>query len=145
MKNMRFFLHAAGSSCDTIVIAAKGTDILIMSLCNLDKMQCKHTCGWIRENRGSRWFIPIHVIHIAKCFLKFWHHPGQRETTSSYILVHAQRLLWNTFADNPQALQVLGKGTILKKLSIRSKFFGFDYKLNAYSVDDARTLLFGQK
>ena len=41
MKNMIILLHAAGSSCDTIVVAAKGTDVIIMSLCYLDKMQCK--------------------------------------------------------------------------------------------------------
>ncbi len=38
---MRISLHAAGSLCDTIVVAAMGTDVFIVALCYLNKNQCK--------------------------------------------------------------------------------------------------------
>jgi len=144
----RTLLHAVNSSCDTVVVSARDTDVFIMLLSHLNKMRCKEL--WMMAGTSKkRRFIPIHDIHcklspeVLSSLLAF--HAISGCDTTSYIRGHTKRSMWNTFIESTNLLRNLGRGPLTQEtINDAERFFCHVYKVNADSVDDARRLLFSK-
>ena len=144
----RILLHAANSSCDTVVVSDRDTDVFIMLLSHPNQVRCKQL--WMMAGTSKkRRFIPIHDIHckllpeVLSSLLAF--HAISGCDTTSYIRGQTKRSMWNTFIESTKLLRNLGRGPLTQETSNDAeRFFCHVYKVNADSVDDARRLLFSK-
>ena len=142
----RIVLHAMHSSCETVVVSVRDTDVFLMLVYHFDKMQCKNL--WMMAGTSKvRRIIPIHEVYrsmsseVLASLLAF--HAISGCDTTSYIRGHTKQTMWNTYSGNPTLLQHLGKGPLTQEtITSAEQFFCKVYKANGDSVDEARRQLF---
>lgn len=142
----RIVLHAVHSSCNTVVVSVRDTDVFLMLVYHLDKMQCNKLWMMAGTSKARR-FIPIHEVHrmvsseVLDSLLAF--HAISGCDTTSYIRGHTKQTMWNTFCENPTMLEHLGKGPLTEEaIKSAEQFFCKVYKTNVNSIDEARRRLF---
>ena len=110
----RILLHAANSSCDTVVVSDRDTDVFIMLLSHPNQVRCKQL--WMMAGTyKKRRFIPIHAIHckllheVLSSLLAF-HAISGCDTT--YISGQTKRSMWKTFIESTKLLRNLARGPL---------------------------------
>ncbi|CAB4044517.1 Hypothetical predicted protein, partial [Paramuricea clavata] len=111
----RLVLHAVVNSCDTVVVSARDTDVLLLLVAHLPSMPSPNV--WmIAGTAARRKFFNIRAISenlpagSLSALLPF--HALTGCDTTSYISNHSKLSAWNTFQDKHYLLASLGGGEL---------------------------------
>ena len=145
----RLVLHAIVNSCDTVVVSARDTDVLLLLVAHLPSMPSANV--WMMAGTAARRkFFNIRAISenlpvgSLSALLPF--HALTGCDTTSYISNHSKLSAWKTFQDKHYLLASLGEGELsANKVRDAEKFICAIYNCgHMESVNDARVLLFSK-
>ena len=145
----RLVLHAIVNSCDTVVVSARDTDVLILLLAHFLCMSSANV--WMMAGTAARRkYFNIRAIsenlpaESLSALLPF--HALTGCDTTSYKSNHSKLSAWKTFQDKYHLLALLGDGEVLaNKVMDAGKFICAMYNCgHMESVNDARVLLFSK-
>ena len=111
----RLVLHAIHCQFNTVVVASRDTDVLLLLVYHFQRMSCEHLwmmCGTSKKRR----YIPIeHVFNnqptgSVSTLLAF--HALTGCDTTSYIANHSKRTSWRVFKEHRELLNGLGIGEL---------------------------------
>ena len=113
----RIIFHCLKANCESVVVAARDTDILILLLAYFQRMPCQKL--WMKAGTAKkRKYIPIHAVvdnlpfeEITFQSLIGFHSLTGSDTTS-YIAGHTKRSAWKVFLRYNQLLPNLGDGEL---------------------------------
>jgi hypothetical protein len=147
----RVVLHCIHADANTIVVAARDTDILLLLLVFFSRMKCKQL--WMKAGTAKQQkYIPVHEIRLKLSFpesvysaiLPF--HAITGCDTVSYFSGHSKKTAWEVFTKEHALLQHLGQGDLTNsKLQDAEEFICKMYRVvNVRTTDEARVKLFNK-
>ena len=111
----RLVLHAIHCQFNTVVVASRDTDILLLLVYHFQRMSCEHL--WMMCGSSKKWrYTPIeHVFNnlptgSVSTLLAFQALTGC--DTTSYIANHSKRTSWGLFKEHHELLNGLGIGEL---------------------------------
>jgi hypothetical protein len=143
----RMILHCVKSHASSIVVVARDTDVFVLLLAHFAQMSCPKV--WMRAGTSKKQkHIPIHTIaaelvNMLSSLPAF--HSLTGSDTTSFLAGHTKKSCWNAFKEHHGLLSSLGKGDLTDQAcSDAEAFICKVYKVDAESVDHARSVLFAQ-
>ena len=143
----RLVLRAMHSEFNTVVVASRDTDVLLVLLSHFKRAKCKHLWMMSGTSKKRRYILIGDVFNKlpgnSAAFL-LPHHALTGSDTTSYIANHTKRSSWKAFKEHHELLKNLGVSE-LKDETIKSSeaFVCRMYNVhNTDSVDAARHVLF---
>ena len=143
----RLVLHAIHSQYNTVVVASRDTDVLLLLVYHFQRMRCQRL--WMMSGTSKkRRYIPIETVFnnlpIGSVSTLLAFHTLTGCDTTSYIADHSKRTAWRVFKEHHALLNGLGVGDVTKEKIMSSEAFMCRmYNVQRTdSVDTARHLLF---
>ncbi len=145
----RLILHVVHSQLDTVVVAARDTDVLLLLVAHFPRSQCKRLVMMSGTSKKRRYISIGQVFsnlspQAAATLLPF--HALTGCDTTSYLSGHTKQSAWKIFTDSHELLAELGVGEITPAiLKSAEKFMCKIYTVpQTDSIDIARYRLFSK-
>ena len=122
----RLALHAINATCNTVLVAARDTDVLIILVSHCERMRCNDLLMMSGTSKRRK-YIPVkEVLHIlpersVRALIPF--HTLTGCDTTSYLSGHTKASAWKVFKESHELLQNTGEGDINEHIIRKAEQF----------------------